>query len=55
MLELDGAELDTLRQALNEVLHGPDAIREWEFSLRMGVEREEAKALLSALPRRGQS
>jgi hypothetical protein len=28
--------------ALNEVLHGPDAIEEWEFQARMGVTREEA-------------
>lgn len=28
--------------ALNEVLHGPDAIEDWEFQTRMGITREEA-------------
>lgn len=35
--------------ALNDVLHGPDAIEEWEFSARMGVERSEAKRLIYKL------
>jgi hypothetical protein len=38
-------------QALNEVLHGPDAIEEWEFGLRMGTSREAAKELLERLGR----
>lgn len=29
--------------ALNEVLHGPDAIEEWEFQTRIGVSREEVR------------
>jgi hypothetical protein len=39
-----------LNNALNEVLHGPDAIEEWEFATRMGVTREGAKALLASFP-----
>jgi hypothetical protein len=49
MLELTRDELLAIGNALNEVCHGPDAIEEWEFSLRMGVTREEAKATLAAL------
>ncbi|VXB97948.1 conserved hypothetical protein [Microbacterium sp. 8M] len=32
----------TVLNALNEILHGPDAIEEWEFHTRIGVTREEA-------------
>ena len=42
-------ELMTLTGALNEVCHGPEAIEEWEFHTRMGVERAEAQALLSEI------
>lgn len=28
--------------ALNEVLHGPDAIEDWEFATRLGVSRSTA-------------
>ena len=49
-LELTQDELVAVSNALNEVCHGPDAIEEWEFHLRMGVTRNEAKALLAALP-----
>ncbi|HWK93222.1 MAG TPA: hypothetical protein VNR17_13275 [Luteimicrobium sp.] len=28
--------------ALHEVLHGPEAIEEWEFQTRLGVSRDEA-------------
>jgi hypothetical protein len=42
-------ELVTVTNALNEVINGPDAIQEWEFSSRMGAERSEAEALLVKL------
>ena len=35
-----------LVNALNEILHGPDAIEEWEFHSRIGVDRAEALGLL---------
>ena len=38
-----------LSNALNEVLHGVEAIEAWEFRTRMGASREEAKGLLSRL------
>lgn len=41
-VEFSRDELRALNNALNEVLHGPDAIEEWEFGTRMGVTREEA-------------
>lgn len=46
-VELTRAELLTLKQALNEVCHGPDAIEDWEFHTRMGVERDAAQTLLA--------
>jgi hypothetical protein len=45
-VELTRDELLALNNALNEVCHGPDAIDEVEFFARMGVEFNEAKALL---------
>ena len=36
-------------QALNEVLHGPDAIEDWEFSTRMGTTRDQAAEVLQRL------
>jgi hypothetical protein len=45
-VELTTNELRVLNNALNEVCHGPDAIEEWEFQTRMGVERHEAQSLL---------
>ena len=44
--ELSREDLRVLHQALNEVLHGPEAIERWEFDTRMGTTREEALALL---------
>jgi hypothetical protein len=43
------SELATLAQALNEVLNGPEAIEDWEFQTRVGVDRDEAKRLLHRL------
>jgi hypothetical protein len=49
-VELTKDELVAVANALNEVCHGPSAIEDWEFHTRMGVDRDEAKALLAALP-----
>ncbi len=46
-LQRDG--LLAVNNALNDVLHGPDAIEDWEFHTRMGVEPTEARALLKAV------
>ncbi len=48
-VELAQWEVGALRQALNEVINGPDAIPEWEFPIRMGVELSEARVLLAEL------
>jgi len=48
-LRLTPDELGVCQSALNEVLHGPEAIEDWEFQTRMGVERDEAIALLARL------
>jgi hypothetical protein len=48
-VELTRDELVAINSALNEVLHGPDAIEEREFSTRRGVTRREAKDLLAEL------
>ena len=48
-LRFTSNEVVAMANALNEVLHGPDAIEDWEFHTRMGVEREEAKRLLEKL------
>jgi hypothetical protein len=46
LMELSRDELLWISNALNEVLHGPDAIEEWEFHSRVGGERDEVRALL---------
>ena len=38
-----------LSNALNEILHGPDAIDDWEFQTRTGSTRADALALLKRL------
>ena len=48
-VELTDDEVAAVAQALNEVLNGPEAIEQWEFQTRMGVEREDARQLLAAL------
>lgn len=42
-------ELMLMSNALNEVLHGPDAIEEWEFHTRMGGTRADAEALVQRI------
>jgi hypothetical protein len=54
-VELTDDDLVALANALNEVLHGPDAIEELEFTTRMGVTRAEAEALLNSFPGGGGS
>jgi len=46
---LGEAERLILVNALNEILHGPDAIEEWEFPSRIGVDRSEALDLFRRL------
>jgi hypothetical protein len=41
-LELTRDELMAAANALNEVLNGPEAIEDWEFHPRMGLDRDEA-------------
>ena len=41
------SELVLVNNALNEILHGPDSIAEWEFQTRTGVSVAEAQALLA--------
>lgn len=48
-LLLTADELGLVTNALNELLHGPDAIEEWEFVSRMGRQRDQARALLHRL------
>src|SRR6185437_5970466 len=48
-VSLEQEALRVLHQALNEVCNGPDAIEAWEFPPRIGVERDEALALLKAV------
>jgi hypothetical protein len=45
-LSLSREELGTLSSALNEILHGPTAIEDWEFQTRIGVGREAATRLV---------
>lgn len=39
-------DLGLINNALNEILHGPEAIEDWEFSTRVGASRAEAADLL---------
>jgi hypothetical protein len=40
--QLTRDELGACQNALNEVLHGPEATEEWEFQARMGIDRDAA-------------
>jgi hypothetical protein len=44
---LSREDLRVLHQGLNEVLHGPEAIEEWEFETRMGTSRTAAIDLMN--------
>ena len=49
-VNLSEEELVLLNNALNEILHGPDALVEnWEFVARTGFERDVADKLLLRL------
>jgi hypothetical protein len=44
--DLDRVDLVLIANAINEVLHGPDAAEEWEFETRLGATPDEARRLL---------
>lgn len=46
---LDDGDRDAIVNALNEVLHGPGAVDEWEFKTRIGVSRERALRTLRSI------
>jgi hypothetical protein len=46
-MELGRDELLWINNALNEVLHGPEAIQECEFHSRIGGEKARSRALLT--------
>ena len=48
-IELTADDLLAINNALNEVCQGPDAIPEWEFQTRMGVDRAAAKQTLGRI------
>lgn len=48
-IELTADDLLAISNALNEVCHGPDAIADWEFQTRIGVNREAAKLTLGRI------
>lgn len=48
-MQFSHAELVLINNALNEILHGPDAISAGEFQTRTGASVAEAKALLSRI------
>jgi len=48
-VELTADDLVAINNALNEVCHGPDAIPEWEFQARMGLDRAIAKQTLGRI------
>lgn len=45
-MDLTETELNVLRNGLSEAL---EALEDWEFSTRMGVERDEARQVRDAL------
>lgn len=47
-VELDAQEFVAFANCLNETL---EAIEDWEFSTRVGVERSVVEAMLQSLPR----
>ena len=50
---LGSDDLIVIRNALNEVLHGPSAIENWEFQTRLGATRAEALHTLRQIGGRG--
>lgn len=49
LVRFSHAELVLLNNALNEILHGSEAIAPWEFQTRTGVSVEDATALLARI------
>ena len=49
VLRLTRSQIIVLNNAMNEVLHGPEAIEDWEFHTRIGVTRREAEAVLKGI------
>lgn len=50
-IKLSPEETVAINNALNELLHGPDAIDASEFQTRVGVSRNEALQLLDKFAR----
>jgi hypothetical protein len=48
-VEMTADDLVAINNALNEVCHGPDAIPEWEFETRMGLDRATAEQTLGRI------
>ncbi|HYD27995.1 hypothetical protein [Brevundimonas sp.] len=48
-VEMTADDLLAINNALNEVCHGPDAIPEWEFQTRIGLDRVMAKQTLGRI------
>jgi hypothetical protein len=46
LVDLNRDELLWISNALNDVVHGPAALDDWEFHNRIGGERHEVQALL---------
>jgi hypothetical protein len=49
VIDLTHDELRIIKNAINEICHGPDAIEEWEFQTRVGASLEEAQQLLFSM------
>ena len=47
--EVTDDELLVITNSINEVLHGPDAIEDWEFQTRIGVDRHFAEKVLAKI------
>ena len=47
--EVTDDELLVINNSINEVLHGPDAIEDWEFQTRIGVDRQFAEKVLAKI------
>jgi hypothetical protein len=49
LVPLSEADLALLQTALNEILNGRNAIEEWEFQTRTGLERDDAPQLIKRI------
>ncbi len=48
-VDLTADDLVAINNALNEVCHGPDAIPEWEFQTRIGLDKVTATQTLGRI------